>query len=352
MGVDREEEKRQKTKAALDQVFRDMAGAMAAGMVHVGVRTGLFKAMAGRGPMAVDAVISASKLQPRYVEEWLKGMVASGYLAYDPAAQTYALSEEHAYFLASDDTDHFVGGLFAMVPPLLRVAPQVAKAFADGGGVPFGDFGADCVHALDLINRGQYETRFADYWMKSLPDAAARLAGGGRALDVGCGSGAVVVALAKAFPKAEIVGIDPDAQSVGRARANAPANAKFEVSDTSRFQSAPFDLITLCDVLHDLAQPLDTLRQIRALLKPDGTLFIIEPKAADHLEDNRNPVAATFYGFSVFHCMTQSLARGGPGLGTCLGPAATEKLVRQAGYRRFQRLDIKSLTNLFYSAQP
>ncbi|HEX6155817.1 MAG TPA: hypothetical protein VFZ54_07330, partial [Burkholderiales bacterium] len=71
MGVDK-----QKAKEALDQVFRDMAGAMAAGMVHVGVRTGLFKAMAGRGPMAVDAVISASKLQPRYVEEWLKGMVA------------------------------------------------------------------------------------------------------------------------------------------------------------------------------------------------------------------------------------------------------------------------------------
>ena len=114
-----------------------MAGAMAAGMVHVGVKTGLFRAMADRGAMTRDAVIKSSKLQPRYVEEWLKGMVASGYLAYDPAAQTYTLSEEHAYFLASDDTDHFVGGLFAMVPPLLRVAPQVVKAFAEGGGVPF-----------------------------------------------------------------------------------------------------------------------------------------------------------------------------------------------------------------------
>jgi len=104
-------------------------------------------------------------------------------------------------------------------------------------------------------------------------------------------------------------------------------------------------------VLHDLAEPQPTLRQIRALLKPGGTLFIVEPRAADLLEDNRNPVAATFYGFSLFHCMTQSLARGGPGLGTCLGPAATEALVRQAGYTRFRRLDIRSLTNLFYAAQ-
>ena len=329
-----------------------MAGAMAAGMVHLGVQTGLFKVMANAGPMSAQQVTDRSKLQKRYVEEWLKGMVSAGYLSYDPAAQTYTLSEEHAYFLAADDTDHFVGGLFAMVPPLMRVAPQVAEAFAKGGGVQFGEFGADCVQALDLINRGQYEARFADYWLKSLPDVAARLGAGGRALDVGCGSGAVTRTLGKAFPRAQIVGIDPDAESIRRAQENAPANAKFEVSDTLRFRSAPFDLVTLCDVLHDLAQPLDTLKQIRALLKPDGTLFIIEPKAADRLEDNRNPVSATFYGFSLFHCMTQSLARGGPGLGTCLGPAETEKLVRQAGYSRFQRLDIKSLTNLFYSAQP
>jgi 2-polyprenyl-3-methyl-5-hydroxy-6-metoxy-1,4-benzoquinol methylase len=352
VGVNREEEKRQKAKAALDQVFRDMAGAMAAGMVHVGVKTGLFRAMAGKGPLTAQQVVDLSQLQKRYVDEWLKGMVASGYLAYDPGAQTYTLSEEHAYFLASDDTDHFVGGLFAMVPPLMRVAPDVAKAFVEGGGVQFGDFGADCVHALDLINRGQYQTRFADYWMKSLPDASAKLAAGGRALDVGCGSGAVVLALAKAFPQAEIVGIDPDEESIRRARQDAPANAQFMVSDTSKYKGAAFDLVTLCDVLHDLAEPLKTLQEIRALLKPDSTFFIVEPKAADRLEDNRNPVAATFYGFSVFHCMTQSLARGGPGLGTCLGPAATEKLVRQAGYSRFQRLDIKSLTNLFYSAQP
>src|SRR5687768_2976529 len=151
-----------------------MAGAMTAGMVHVGVATGLFRAMANRGAMSADAVIKASKLQPRYVEEWLKGMVASGYLSYDPVAQTYTLSEEHAYFLASDDTDHFVGGLFAMVPPLLRVAPQVAKAFAEGGGVRFEEFGPECVSALDLINRGQYEQRFTDYWMQEIGRASCR----------------------------------------------------------------------------------------------------------------------------------------------------------------------------------
>jgi 2-polyprenyl-3-methyl-5-hydroxy-6-metoxy-1,4-benzoquinol methylase len=347
VGVDKD-----KAKQALDKVFRDMAGAMAAGMVYVGVKTGLFRAMADKGPVSAAEVTRISGLQKRYVEEWLRGMVASGYLDYDPTAQTYALPEEHAYFLASDDSDHFVGGLFAMVPPLMKIAPDVARAFAEGGGVRFEDFGPECVSALDLINRGQYEARFADYWLKSLPEAVEKLRTGGRALDVGCGSGRVCASLKNAFPQAEVAGVDPDAESVARAKAAAPG-VVFHVGTLSDFpETKPFDLITLCDVLHDLPEPVKTLKEIRALLKPDGTLFIIEPRAADRLEDNLNPVAATFYGFSVFHCMTQSLARGGPGLGTCLGPAATEKLAREAGFSRFQRLDIRSLTNLFYAARP
>ncbi len=81
-------------------------------------------------------------------------------------------------------------------------------------------------------------------------------------------------------------------------------------------------------------------------------MFIVEPKAADRLEDNINPIATMFYGFSLFHCMTQSLANGGPGLGTCLGPARTQALVLGAGFGNFEQLDIRSPVNLFYAARP
>ena len=340
MGIDK-----QKAKQALDKLFGDMAGAMTAGMVYLGLQTGLFRIL--KEPMTAAVAARTSGLHPRYVEEWLKGMTSAGYLDYDPTKQTFSLPEEHAYFLASEGTDHFVGGLFGMVPPLMRVAPEVADAFRKGGGVAFAEFGPGCVEALDLINRGQYESRLADYWLKALPEVAAKLAAGGRALDVGCGSGAVCAALKKAFPKAEVTGMDPDRESIRRAQAAAP-EAKF-LTEMPKGQA--FDLITLCDVLHDLAAPVPTLKEIRDLLAPGGVLFIVEPKAADRLEDNRDAVSTTFYGFSLFHCMTQSLARGGPGLGTCLGPAATEKLLREAGFSRFERLDLKSLTNLFYAAR-
>jgi len=347
---------KEKAKAFTERVFADVAGAMTAGMAFIGTKTGLFRAMAGRGPIRLAEVVSASGLHPRYVEEWLKGMTCAGYLEYDPSAQTYCLPEEHAYMLASDGTDHFVGGLFCMAPVLLRTAPQVAEAFASGGGVRFEDFGTDGIASLDLINRGQYEHRLTSYWLKTLPHVVRRLEEGGRVLDVGCGAGRVCMAFAKEFPRATVVGLDRDAESIRQANAAAAAAG---LADRIRFLAAAasdcetgFDLITVCDCIHDFASPEQTLREIRALLKPEGTLFIVEPKVADRLEDNLNPVATMFYGFSIFHCMTQSLAAGGPGLGTCLGPARTEDLVRSCGFRRFERLEIRSSVNLFYAAYP
>lgn len=347
-----------KVKAFADHVYADMAGTMTAGMAYVGTKTGLFRTMTGKGPMRLDDVVRESGLQQRYVDEWLKGMSAACYLEYDAAAETYSLPEEHAYLLASDDTDHFMGGLFCFAPVLLRAAPEVAEAFKKGGGVHFHEYGAEGVEAIDLINRGHYEHRLTSYWLKAMPDAVARLEAGGRALDVGCGVGRVALALAKAFRRAEIVGLDPDEASVGRAREftaaeNLSDRIRFVVGTTGNFLAAGgFDLITACDCIHDLAEPVKTLREIRTLLKPDGTLFIVEPRAGDRPEDNRNAIGTMYYGFSLFHCMTQSLASGGPGLGTCLGPARLEELVLEAGFRRFEPLNLKSQVIAFYAARP
>lgn len=350
---------KERVKAFAEEVFTDMAGAMTAGLGFIGIKTGLFQTMAGKDWMTCEAVVQESKLQPRYVEEWLRGMVSAGYLEYEPTQYSYRLPDEHAYLLASEGTDHFMGGLLCFAPVLLRVAPKVALAFEQGGGVPFEEYGSDGVQALDMINRGQYEQRLSPTnWLKSLPEVVARLEAGGRALDVGCGAGSTVLALARAFPRATVVGLDPDRESIRHAKA---AAASSDMSDRVQFLAhtagdldtgESFDLITACDCVHDFADPIRTLEEIRALLKTDGVLFIVEPKAADRLEDNCSSISTMYYGFSVFHCMTQSLANGGPGLGTCMGPARTEKLMRDAGFRDFESLDIRSPVLSFYSARP
>ncbi|MCC2112702.1 MAG: class I SAM-dependent methyltransferase [Hyphomicrobiales bacterium] len=346
---------KEKIKDFADHVYRDMAGAMSVGMAYVGTKLGLFEAMSGAGGLSVDEVVGRTGLDGRYVREWLFGMVAAGYLEYDPEVETFRLPEEHAYLLASEGTDHFMGGLFYMAPVLLGIAPKVAEAFRNGGGVQFADFGSECVVGLDMINRGQYEQRLSTYWLQSMPEVVEKLNNGGRVLDVGCGVGRVAIAIAKAFPDAHVVGLDPDEESIRRAReaateAGIADNIEFVAAVTCELQSAePFDLVTAFDCVHDFSMPQQTLTEIKSLLHPAGTLFIVEPKAADRLEDNVHSLGAVYYGFSIFHCMTQSLADGGPGLGTCMGPEMTATLIREAGFGRFERLEIRSQTNLFYA---
>jgi methylthioribose-1-phosphate isomerase len=80
-------------------------------------------------------------------------------------------------------------------------------------------------------------------------------------------------------------------------------------------------------------------------------LFALEPKAADRLDDNVHALGTVFYGFSIFHCKTQSLAHGGAGLGTCLGPIRTKELLSEAGFYLVEFVPIRSQTQLFYTAQ-
>ena len=346
-----------KMKTMADRVFRDMAGGMAAGLAWLGSETGLFRVLAEQGPLEAADLARASGLVPRYVEEWARGMVAAGYLDYDPQRATFTLPAEHAFLLASDGTDHYMGGLFGMLPPLMAVAPRVLEAFRHGGGVPFADFPPTCRDAIDLMNRGNYEHRLASYWLQQLPDVVARLEAGGRALDLGCGNGQVVVALAKAFPNAIVTGVDPDAASVLAARlaitaAGVGLHAAIVEDTLDAIRTEPRqDLITACDCLHDLPDPLAVLRDVHARLADDGVLLVIEPRVSDRLEENVHPIAAMFYGFSVFHCTTQSLAHDGAALGACMGPARTTALFREAGFRRVEQVDIKSPVNLFYAVR-
>jgi len=338
------------------KVVGDVATAMAAGLLVVGDQAGLFGRMAGAGPISAPELAERSGVRLRYVEEWLASMAGAGYVEYDAASGRFTLPDEHAQFLTDPASEYYLGGLFGSLPGLLSMAPKLAEAFRTGGGISFSDFGSQLPQTLEVMNRPVYEARLVRHWLPALPVVLARLQAGGRALDVGCGTGVVPITLAKAFPTATIAGIDLDARSIDIARgyareAGLEGSVRFTAQPVDALPNDPrWDLISTFDVMHDLPDPVAAMLRIRAALSEGGTYLMVEPKVADDLETNLgNPFARMFYGISCLHCVPQSLAQGGLGLGACWGEKRARALAAQAGFTRFERLGIRTAGLAFYA---
>lgn len=345
-----------KSQQFMAKLVGDVGTVLAAGALFIGDRSGLFRAMAGAGALTAAELAQRSGVLPRYAQEWLAVMTGAGYVEHDAERDAYRLPDEHAQFLTDPSTEYYLGGLFHGLPGLMASLPRVAQAYASGEGVGFADFGADMPLALEAMNRTVYENRLVRDWLKALPEVVERLHAGGRALDVGCGTGVVPVTLARAFERATIAGLDLDPRSIAIARerareAGVEARVQFLQAPVEALpRDAPWDFITTFDVIHDLPDPLAALEHIRAALADDGTYLMVEPKVADRLCDNvGNPFARMLYGMSCLHCVPQSLAQGGPGLGACWGESRARALARQAGFGEFRRLEVRSPAMAFYA---
>jgi 2-polyprenyl-3-methyl-5-hydroxy-6-metoxy-1,4-benzoquinol methylase len=209
---------------------------------------------------------------------------------------------------------------------------------------------------LEVMNRPVYEARLVQHWLPALPEVLQRLQAGGSALDIGCGTGVVPITLARAFPTARIDGIDLDAHSIGLAQVAAQDAG---LADRVHLAAQPiealpvdahWDLITTFDVVHDLPDPVGALRRIRAALSDGGRYLMVEPRVADDLQTNLgNPFARMLYGISCLHCVPQSLAQGGSGLGACWGEKRARALAGEAGFTQFERLPIRTAALAFYA---
>ena len=338
------------------KVVGDVATALATGLLVVGDRAGLFRQMAGAGPIGAVELAERSGVRVRYVEEWLAAMAGAGYVEYDAAGDRFTLPEEHAQFLTDPGSEYYLGGLFGSLPGLLSMAPKLAEAFQTGSGISFADFGAEMPQMLEVMNRPVYEARLVKHWLPAMPEVLSRLQAGGRALDVGCGTGVVPITLAKAFPDATIAGIDLDVRSIDIARgyardAGLDSRVRFDAQTIEDLPLEPgWDLISTFDVMHDLPDPVGAMKCIRAALNDGGTYLMVEPKVGDDLQANLgNPFARMFYGISCLHCVPQSLAQGGLGLGACWGEKRARALAAQAGFTRFERLGIRTAGLVFYA---
>ena len=89
-----------KLEAFMGQIVLDMGAAISAPLVIIGEKLGLYRAMAGAGPLTSAEVAERAGASERYVREWLRNQAAGGYVEYDDESDRYTLPDEHAMALA------------------------------------------------------------------------------------------------------------------------------------------------------------------------------------------------------------------------------------------------------------
>jgi SAM-dependent methyltransferase len=335
----------EKVRSFLGRTVDDVGTAMLGALSYIGDRAHLFKAMAASGSVTIEELSSRTRLNARYVREWLSAMVTARYVDFDPLTLRYTLPPEHAAVLAEESSPFFLGGFFEMLVPAILQTPKLLKAFRSGKGVPQSAYGPELIEGIERGSAPWYRHKLAQRWIPLMPDVKAKLEGGGSALDVGCGSGRAAIALAKAFPNARVCGCDNHPESVERARANARAEGvarqvTFKAIDARRMRGPKFDFISTFDVVHDSADPVGLLKAIRRSLAEDGTYLMLEMNCSADLTENVHPIGKLIYAVSTLYCMTQSLAQRGAGLGAAMGEPKARELAEAAGFTRFRRLPL------------
>ena len=323
-------------EAFAGQLFGLYTGGMLTFMVDIGHRTGLFTAAAA-GPATSEELASRAGLEERYVREWLGAMVTGGIFEYDPATGAYRLPPEHAACLTGSGSAN-VARLSQFVTHLGRFVQPVARAFREGGGVPYADYVPEFTDVMDASSRNIFDEHLVGEILPLAPGLTDRLEAGARVADIGCGTGHAVVVMARAYPSSTFFGYDLAEGAIERARLEAAdaglENAHFEVRDVAQLTvEEPFDAVVSFDTIHDQADPRGVLQRIHAALVPGGTYVMVEPHASSNLEENvANPMAPALYAISTLHCLTVSLALDGAGLGTAFGEQQARRLLADAGF--------------------
>jgi 2-polyprenyl-3-methyl-5-hydroxy-6-metoxy-1,4-benzoquinol methylase len=339
----------------MNRFVGDLGATIAAGNVVVGERLGLYSALAA-GPMRPHQLAERTGTAPRYIEEWLRGQAAGGYVQYDGETDAYSLSEEQAAALTNPHGPVFVPGAFQLAVAALRAEPQIVEAFRTGGGVGWPSHDAGVFDGCERFFRPGYSASLIGSWLPALDGAEAKLSAGARVADIGCGHGASTILMASEFPRSAVIGFDPHAESIATARKRASEEGlddriAFEVASAQDFTGGPFDLVTTFDALHDMGDPLGAARQVLERLADDGSWMIVEPYAGATVNDNLNPVGRIYYSFSTFLCVPNALSQeGGYSIGAQAGEEPMRRIVTDAGFGTFRRV-AETPFNIVYEAR-
>ncbi len=323
--------------------------------IHLGDRLGLYRAMAGKGPLGSSELATLSDCDERFVREWLFGQAAAN-LIQRHGDGTFELSPVQAAVLADEQNSiAFAAGAFrGGIEP--TVLDRIAQSFRTGKGLTYEEQGPGAAAGMARMTGPWSRLGLRQFILPALRGIPAKLEAGAKVIDIGCGGGVTLTTIAEAYPKSACVGYDPSASAVelanGRARDMGLDNCRFVVESGENVPATgDIDLVLTFDCLHDMPRPDLAASAVRQAIHPEGTWLIKDIRSTGDFErDRRNPLLALFYGFSIASCLQSATSEpGGLGLGTLgLHPERAKELTMAAGFDGFRTLDLEDAANLYY----
>jgi 2-polyprenyl-3-methyl-5-hydroxy-6-metoxy-1,4-benzoquinol methylase len=351
-----------RTAALVERLFNATIHTLELYAVHLGVRLGLYTALADGRPRTAAELAAETGIAERYAREWLEQQAVAGVLDLDDASadggeRRYRLAPEHAGVLAAPEDPNHLAPFAAMVAGIGQALPEVVEAYRSGAGVPYARYGGDLRVGQGGINRPAFTHDLPGAWLPAIPDVHARLLAEppARVADLGCGLGWSTVAVARAYPKAEVDGIDLDQASIANAAANL---AGTDLADRVRFHHCdavdlarygPYDLVLVLEALHDLARPVEALAGTRAALADGGAVLVADERVAERFTAPGDEIERMMYGWSVSHCLPAGMAeQPSAATGTAMRPDTLRRYADEAGFARVEILPIDNELFRFY----
>jgi len=331
-----------KLDALLARAIGDLSAGYGGVMISLGNRLGLYKAMAGAGPLNSREVAGRAGCAERYVREWLGSQVAGGYLAYHAVSDTYEMTPEQAFVLADEHSPAFIPNAWAVPASMWFDEDKAIEAFRTGNGVAWGDHDGRLVCGVAAFYRNAYRANLVSQWLPALDGVVRKLKAGALVADIGCGHGHSTLLMAQAFPASRFLGYDTHPESIEEARRisarSRGAQAGFAVARADTYPGTGYDLICFFDCLHDMGDPVAAAMHAARTVAEDGTVMLVEPFANDRVEDNISQVGRLYYAASTTICCAHAISDGGRlVLGAQAGEARLTDVFRKAGFTRFRR---------------
>lgn len=272
-------------KQQLELIWSYIKGFHAVHLISIGSKLNLFEMIASsKEAISARGLAERAGLHPPYVEIWCK--TACAYDLIEISEKGFMRLAPHMAALLSDNTNpryiaDYAVAAAGFFTDDLRKYPEYFKS---GNQFSFQNHGPEFSAQIGTMIAG-FHKLIAYKLLPSVQDVPERLENGGRVLDIGCGTGGLLIQLALANPNCTCVGVDVDRHGVAQAVSNVEAQGLSErisilhVSDPEAgYGKEIFDVATMCEVLHELPlQDRDTVvSHVYKALRPKAPLFILD----------------------------------------------------------------------------